>query len=185
MRTLLVTSALLAQLVVSKVLPIEPPLNFTSPDFFELSATARRNLVARQNTPPPGDDPEWEDPYDKMWKDALCRGERLLHAMTLKELDAALKLGWPYLQSPWDGDLKDELQKWDMGIMFKGLNINGSPNGLGAAYFLLQHHRQLGGAKSINKVNVVTCEDDGGDPCLIFYVGTVLTDSKKRHCWFW
>lgn len=50
---------------------------------------------------------------------------------------------------------------------------------------LLQHHRQLGSAKSINKVKVVTCEDDGGDPCLIFYVGTVLTDPKKRRSWLW
>jgi hypothetical protein len=113
MRALLVTSALLAQVVVSKVLPFEPPLNFTSPDSFEISAAARRSLVARQNTLPPEDDPKWEeDPYDKMWKDALCRGERLLNAMTLKELDAAWILGWPYLQSPLDGNLQAELKTW-------------------------------------------------------------------------
>ncbi|KAJ4382935.1 Mitochondrial import inner membrane translocase subunit tim8 [Didymella sp. IMI 355093] len=371
MRTLLVTIVLLAQLVFGKVLPVEPPLNFTSSDFFELSGVARRSLFARQNTPPPEGDPKWEDPYEKLWNDALCRGERLLHVMTLGELDAAWALGWPYLHSLWDGDLKNELKTWgwldtddnhknsdyfcnfeeEMGNMFKGLNIDGrsaemggpnhcfyiehkngptvkknsdsslsaevdqkydvqskgyrvtgaysrvginrqdgviyflhrrspekgaailwelpedtnldpsalpklrsssdlafglwnrvaapngqkiekflsinivnedaeeiirraletfdvddvhgwprtdfdtttdagkallgSPNGLGAAYFLLQHHKQLGSAKSINKVKLVTCEDDGGDPCLVFYVGPVLTDSKKRRAWFW
>ncbi|KAF1932409.1 uncharacterized protein M421DRAFT_403266 [Didymella exigua CBS 183.55] len=368
MRILLVTAALLTQLALGKVLPVKPPLNFTSPDTFELSAAARLSLFARQDTPPPENDPEWEDPYDKIWNDALCRGERLLHAMTLGELDAAWTLGWPYLQSPWDGDLKNELRTWgwldtdenhknadyfcnfeeEMGNMFKGLKVNGksaemggpnhcfyiehkngptvktnsdgslpaeaeqkydadnkeyrvtgaysrvginrqdgivyflhrrspekgaeilwddpkpapaalpklrsssdlafglwnrvpapngqkiekfmsvnivnedadeiikralkkvnvdevegwpgtdfdtttdagkallgSPNGLGAAYFLLQHHKQLGSAKSINKVKVVTCEDDGGDPCLIFYVGPVLKAPKKRQAWFW
>lgn len=161
MRTLLVTSAFLAQLVVSKVLPVEPPLNFTSPDSFELSIAARRSLVARQNTPPPEDDSEWEDPYEKMWKDALCRGERLLHAMTLGELDAAWALGWPYLQSPWDGELKDELKKWgwldtdenhknadyfcnfeeEMGNMFKGLSIDGRSAQMGGPNhcFYIEH----------------------------------------------
>lgn len=93
MRTLPVNIALLAQLIASKVLPVEPPLNFTSPDSFELPAGARSSLFARQDTPSPEDDPKWEDPYDKMWNDALCRGERLLQAMTLGELDAAWTLG--------------------------------------------------------------------------------------------
>jgi hypothetical protein len=61
--------------------------------------------------------------------------------------------------------------------------MEGSPNGLGAAYFLLQHRKQLGGAKSINKVKLVTCEDDSGDPCLVFYVGPVLKDPTKQDAW--
>jgi hypothetical protein len=161
MRTLLVTIALLAQLVVGKVLPVEPPLNFTSPDSFELSGAARRSLFARQNTPPPEGDPEWEDPYEKMWNDALCRGERLLHAMTLGELDAAWALGWPYLQSSWDGDMKNELKTWgwldtddnhknsdyfcnfeeEMSNMFKGLNIDGRSAEMGGPNhcFYIEH----------------------------------------------
>jgi hypothetical protein len=59
----------------------------------------------------------------------------------------------------------------------------GSPNGLGAAYFLLQHHKQLGGAKSINKVKLLTCEDNGGDACLIFFVGPVITPAPVRRAW--
>ncbi|KAF3046601.1 hypothetical protein E8E12_011157 [Didymella heteroderae] len=109
MRTLLIIFTLLAPLVISKVLPVEPPLNFTSPNSFELSADARRSLFAPRDTSLPGGDPEWEDPDDKMRDDGLCHGERLLHAMTLKELYAAWALGWPYLLSPWDGNLKDEL----------------------------------------------------------------------------
>lgn len=161
MRTVPVNIALLAQLVASKVLPVEPPLNFTSPDSFELSAAARSSLFARQDTPPPEDDPKWEEPYDKMWNDALCRGERLLQAMTLGELDAAWTLGWPYLQSPWDGDLKHELNMWgwldsdenhknadyfcnfeeEMGNMFKGLNVNGKSAEMGGPNhcFYLEH----------------------------------------------
>jgi hypothetical protein len=180
MRTLLITSALLAQLVVSKVLPVEPPLNFTSPDSFELSAAARRNLVARQNTPPPEDDPEWEDPYDKMWNDALCRGERLLHAMTLGELDAAWTLGWPYLQSPWDGDLQNELEKWgwldtdenhenadyfcnfeeEMGNLFKGLSIDGRSAQMGDPNHCFYIEHKNGRAVKKNKDGSLPVEAD-------------------------
>ncbi|KAF9699865.1 hypothetical protein EKO04_002094 [Ascochyta lentis] len=356
MGVLLTTIALLARLVPSTVLPFPPLANNLSPETF------RTSHLSRQNTPPPIEEPPWEDPYEKMWNDALCRGDRLLHAMTLGELDAAWALGWPYLPSPWDGDLKTELKTWgwldtdnnhnnadyfcnfeeSMGSMFKALGIDGksaelggpnhcfylehkngptvkknvdgtlpeeadqtyeaegneyrvtgaysriginradgivyflhrrspergaeilwnvpspdlsalpklrsssdlafgmwnrvpslngqkivkfmsvnivnedaeeiikhalqmvdvdevqpwpgtdfdmtgdagkallgSPNGLGAAYFLLQHHKQLGSIQSINKVKLVICEDEGGDPCLIFYVGPVLTAASQ------
>ncbi|KAL6706278.1 Mitochondrial import inner membrane translocase subunit tim8 [Coniothyrium glycines] len=47
----------------------------------------------------------------------------------------------------------------------------GSPNGLGAGYFLLQHKRQLGGAKFIWKIKIFKGEDEfESDPNLIFYV---------------
>ncbi|KAF1360403.1 hypothetical protein EJ07DRAFT_114939 [Lizonia empirigonia] len=83
----------------------------------------------------------------------------------------------------------DEVQPWP-GTDFDttadaGKALLGSPNGLGAAYFLLQHHKQLGGAKSINKVKIVTCEDGGGDPCLIFYVGPVFHPTSRRRAWIW
>lgn len=157
----LIAATLLSRIVTSKVLSVEPPLNFTSPEIFELSVVDRLTLFNRQDTPPPDEEPPWEDPYDKMWKDALCRGERLLHAMTLGELDAAWALGWPYLQSPWDGDMKTELMTWgwldsaanhknadyfcnfeeEMGNMFKGLGVDcksaemGGPNHC----FFLEH----------------------------------------------
>lgn len=161
MRNLLFSIATLAQLAVGNVLPVQPPPNFTSPDTFELSAAARHSLFARQATPPPEGDPAWEDPYDKMWNDALCRGERLLHAMTPGELDAAWALGWPYLQSPWDGDLKHELETWgwldsdenhrnadyfcnfgeEMGGLFRGLNVDGRSAEIGGPNhcFYLEH----------------------------------------------
>ena len=76
-----------------------------------------------------------------MWNDALCRGD----AMTLSELDAAWALGWPRIQSPWDGDMKAELETWSwhdsdenhnnadyfcnfdeaMGNLVKGLEVDG------------------------------------------------------------
>jgi hypothetical protein len=50
---------------------------------------------------------------DEAWNDARCRGERLLHAMKLTSQDDASKvLQWPYTESPWDGDLKKELETW-------------------------------------------------------------------------
>ncbi|KAF3046600.1 hypothetical protein E8E12_011154 [Didymella heteroderae] len=52
------------------------------------------------------------------------------------------------------------------------LEVQGSLNNLGAAYFLLQHHRQLCSIESINKVKLVICEDDTEHLCLRFYVDT-------------
>jgi hypothetical protein len=50
--------------------------------------------------------------------------------------------------------------------------LTGSPNGLGAAYLLLQHKPQLGGAKTIVKVKIWSSEDeDHEEPNIIFYIG--------------
>jgi hypothetical protein len=47
----------------------------------------------------------------------------------------------------------------------------GSPNGLAAGYFLLQHKRQLGGNKYISKIRVFRKDDDNNPkPNLLFYV---------------
>lgn len=81
--------------------------------------------------------------------------------MTLGELDAAWALGWPYLQSPWDGDLKAELRMWgwldsdeghknadyfcnfeeEMSNMFQGLSIDGRSAEMGGPNhcFYLEH----------------------------------------------
>jgi hypothetical protein len=52
----------------------------------------------------------------------------------------------------------------------------GSPNGLGAGYFLLQHKRQLGGANFIYKIKIFRNDAEGFDdieddePSMILYV---------------
>lgn len=58
------------------------------------------------DTPPP------EDPDEKIWRKAVCRGQKLLKAMTLDEIDSSVLLSWPYTQSPWDGPMYNELIKW-------------------------------------------------------------------------
>lgn len=63
---LLVTLALPARFLATKALLIEPPLNFTPADHFKLTAAARISLFAREHTPPPEDDLDWEDTYDRM-----------------------------------------------------------------------------------------------------------------------
>ncbi|KAI4645727.1 hypothetical protein J4E93_005305 [Alternaria ventricosa] len=52
------------------------------------------------------------------------------------------------------------------------LVLIGSPNGLGAGYFLLQHKRQLGGANFIYKITIFRNDGDEFDdePNLIFHV---------------
>jgi hypothetical protein len=61
--------------------------------------------VIRANTPQPDD--------NEAWIAARCRGERLLHAMKLTDQDETSKmLQWPYTESPWDGDLKTQLETW-------------------------------------------------------------------------
>lgn len=71
-------------------------------------------LATRQNTPPPDSPPpdlplSWED---ETWQNAQCRGAKLLAAMTASEEKQRNILQWPYIQSPWDGDLHQELETW-------------------------------------------------------------------------
>jgi hypothetical protein len=72
----------------------------TSKSLYELN-----KFAIRADTPPPGDDPDWVA--------ARCRGEKLLYFMKLTDQEDASKvLQWPYVQSPWDGDLKKDLETW-------------------------------------------------------------------------
>lgn len=48
----------------------------------------------------------------KIWDDAVCRGENLYKAMLLDADEAAALLQWPYVESRWDGDLRAELAPW-------------------------------------------------------------------------
>ncbi|KAH7071429.1 hypothetical protein BKA63DRAFT_578661 [Paraphoma chrysanthemicola] len=53
----------------------------------------------------------------------------------------------------------------------------GSPNGLGAAYLLLQHKKLLGGAKTISKIKIWRSEaEDHEEPNINFYVGDVSAE---------
>lgn len=52
----------------------------------------------------------------------------------------------------------------------EGQALLGSPVGRWAGYFLMQHKRQLGGSKWIEKVRVFRSEKEGSWPYLLFYV---------------
>lgn len=51
-----------------------------------------------------------------------------------------------------------------------GKALLGSPVGRWAGYFLMQHKRQLGGSKFIDRVRVFKSEKAGSLPYLLFYV---------------
>ena len=51
-----------------------------------------------------------------------------------------------------------------------GKALLGSPVGRWASYFLMQHKRQLGGNKYIEKVRVLESEKEGSWPYFLFYV---------------
>jgi hypothetical protein len=68
----------------------------------------------------------------------------------------------------------EEVLSW-LGTEFsmdseQGKALLGSPVGRWAGYFLLQHKRQLGGSKWIEKVRVFRSEKEGSWPYLLFYV---------------
>lgn len=50
--------------------------------------------------------------------------------------------------------------------------IPGSPNGLGAGYFLVQHKAQLGGVKFVYKICVFRGDNEITNPYLLFYIDT-------------
>lgn len=52
------------------------------------------------------------DKQEAVWCKAKSRGAKLIKAMMMNDQEAQTTLAWPYLQSPWDGDLKPELKKW-------------------------------------------------------------------------
>lgn len=60
------------------------------------------------------------DQKEAVWCKAKSRGVQLTKAMMMNDQDAATMLQWPYTQSPWDGDLRDELKKWGYKDDFEG-----------------------------------------------------------------
>jgi hypothetical protein len=69
------------------------------------------NFDTAVDTPPT--DPKPADPKEEaIWCRAVGRGRMFVDAMKLNEDDAAKLLGWPHVQSTWDGPLYDELRKW-------------------------------------------------------------------------
>ncbi|KAF2023568.1 hypothetical protein EK21DRAFT_80594 [Setomelanomma holmii] len=72
---------------------------------------------------------------------------------------------------------------WKLNGDNEGLALLDSPNGLGAAYLLLQHKRQLGGAKTITKIKIWRSEDEDYDePNVIFYVGDDTGHERGQRC---
>lgn len=49
---------------------------------------------------------------EDIWCKAKSKGMSLTQASILNELEARGYLEWPYVKSPWDGDLKKELKTW-------------------------------------------------------------------------
>jgi hypothetical protein len=55
----------------------------------------------------------------------------------------------------------------------------GSPNGVGAGYFLSQHKAQLGGNKFVEKITVF-CNDAYGPPHLLFWIADKPEEEPKK-----
>jgi len=151
---------------VSSLLPAlqlrELQVNFTNATTVSIAADDPWSLDPddeNDNDEPWSFDPVDEDTPEQAeptWCKAKSRGVKLIKAMMMNDQDAAATLAWPYVQSPWDGDLKPELRKWgyldddknhaevdgecdfdkahEMGDTFKDLQIdprskgNGGPN---------------------------------------------------------
>jgi hypothetical protein len=62
---------------------------------------------------PPATSTKPVDPKEQaIWCKAVNRGRMFVNAMKLNEEDATELLGWPHVESKWDGTLHDELIKW-------------------------------------------------------------------------
>ncbi|KAJ4993439.1 hypothetical protein SVAN01_00987 [Stagonosporopsis vannaccii] len=57
---------------------------------------------------------------EAIWCKAKSRGVQLTKAMMMSDQEAATVLQWPYMQSPWDGDLREDLKKWGYRDDFEG-----------------------------------------------------------------
>jgi hypothetical protein len=89
-------------LVAGRIVPVQPRRDFTN-----LTNSTSKFAFALGT-----DDVTVAASPDAVWEKAKCRGAALLKAVTLDENESNTFLQWPYRQSPWDGDLKDALQKW-------------------------------------------------------------------------
>jgi hypothetical protein len=79
---------------------------------------------------------------------------------------------------------KQETEGWP-GVAFgmdtdAGKALLGSPVGKWAGYFLMQHKRQLGGNKFIEKVRVFKSEKPGSLAYLLFYVDGPVLEAERR-----
>jgi hypothetical protein len=62
--------------------------------------------------PPPAGTKPFDPKEQAIWCKAVNRGRMFVNAMKLNEEDATKLLGWPHVQSKWDGTLHEELIKW-------------------------------------------------------------------------
>lgn len=53
-----------------------------------------------------------EQQREQIWCKAVSKGSTLSQAALLDETEARVLLSWPYVKSPWEGDLKAELRRW-------------------------------------------------------------------------
>lgn len=53
-----------------------------------------------------------EQQRNDIWCKAVDKGRLMSEAAILDEMEARALLSWPYVQSPWDGDLREELRTW-------------------------------------------------------------------------
>lgn len=105
-----------------------------------------------------------------------------------KETNQLIKRAMQTLTSPLEGPIGWPGHDFSMDTE-AGKALLGSPVGRWAGYFLMQHKRQLGGDKYIEKVRVFKSEKEGSWPYFVFYVagfestgsvmkGEELKDSK-------
>ncbi|KAH6639023.1 hypothetical protein C7974DRAFT_410019 [Boeremia exigua] len=86
-------------------------LQFANPNTSTLAAAKGGSEPDKWPSDDDGPEPTAEE-QEAIWCKARGRGIKLTKAMMMNEQDAAALLEWPYTQSPWDGDLREELKKW-------------------------------------------------------------------------
>jgi len=86
-------------------------LQFANPNTSTLAAAKGGSEPDKWPSDDDGPEPTAEE-QEAIWCKAKGRGIKLTKAMMMNEQDAAALFEWPYTQSPWDGDLREELKKW-------------------------------------------------------------------------
>lgn len=71
------------------------------------TGTSSANIVWKSDT----EDEAQLTPAQR-WCKYVGRGKQLMKAMMMPEEEASKELGWPYVQSPFDGDMRKDLELW-------------------------------------------------------------------------
>jgi hypothetical protein len=118
---LMYVSALLVGLVTGRVLQPSAAVNVSSVDDFSIQRKEDLNVnssrsVVKQSVPlhtlfaprPKFTAKQRND----IWCKAKSKGMQLTKASIMEEEEASRYLEWPYVKSPWEGDLEEELKTW-------------------------------------------------------------------------